>query len=264
MIKLKARTIPEDLSKGQLTWTANLINLIKKFGDYNTIPAAEKKEALQYYNLDGVKKQLKATSNSKCFFCESYIGHIDYPHIEHFWPKSLYPKYTFKWSNFLLACGRCNIPKDNFDTKLNPFINPILDNPEDFLAYNELRIIVNPLTPNYDKSFNTIEHCDLRRTTLYRLRAPLRISFNELEYDLEIIINEYNKLLQHNAKMKRALKIHDALNNLKDLCSWKSQYAGYVRDMVRKSEIINDALQIIESHFDDLGIQSYEIYQNYG
>ncbi len=87
----------------------------------------------------------------------------------------------------------------------------------------------------------------------------LRISFNELEYDLEAIINDYNDLSQKNAKMKRVLKVYDSLNNLKNLCSWKSQYAGYVRDMVRKSEIMNNALLIIENHLEDLGIQSYKI-----
>lgn len=260
MIQLKARPIPDDLALGQLKWTAELINLVKKYKKYSKIPESEKSAILQNYNINGVKKSLKEMSNNKCCYCESKIDHVDFPHIEHFWPKSRYPKYAFKWSNLLLACKKCNLPKNEYDTKSNPFIHPVLDNPEEYLSYSELRIIVNPASPNKIKSKNTIEKCDLKRTNLFRLRANLLIEFNELEDEIDNITNEYKKLLQKRAQLKRVNKLHNSLDNLKTLCANESQYAGYVRFMARNSVVTNEAIKIINTHRNELGLsRKYEI-----
>ena len=47
----------------------------------------------------------------RCGYCEDSVG----DEIEHIRPKNLYPKRTFVWENYLLACGGCNRAKgDNF------------------------------------------------------------------------------------------------------------------------------------------------------
>ena len=47
----------------------------------------------------------------RCGYCEDSVGN----EIEHIRPRSLYPKRTFVWENYLLACGGCNRAKgDNF------------------------------------------------------------------------------------------------------------------------------------------------------
>jgi uncharacterized protein (TIGR02646 family) len=45
----------------------------------------------------------------RCMYCEDSKA----DEIEHVRPKSLYPEHTFRWPNYLLACGPCNGPKGN-------------------------------------------------------------------------------------------------------------------------------------------------------
>ncbi len=45
---------------------------------------------------------------NKCAYCESYLMHVSYGHIEHFKPKAKYPQYCFSWDNLLLGCEVCN------------------------------------------------------------------------------------------------------------------------------------------------------------
>ncbi len=45
----------------------------------------------------------------RCMYCEDAPAN----EVEHVRPKSLYPELTFRWENFLYACGPCNGPKNN-------------------------------------------------------------------------------------------------------------------------------------------------------
>jgi uncharacterized protein (TIGR02646 family) len=260
MIQLKFREIPKDLAAGQQEWTEQLIHLVTMHKTYAKIPQHEKDEVLKNYNLPGVKKALGKMSSSKCCYCESLIDHIDFPHIEHFLPKSKYPKYAFKWTNLFLSCKKCNLKKKEFDTKVNPFINPVRDNPEEYLSYSELRIIPNPTSPDPLKSINTINRCNLRRRELFRLRAKLLIEFNELEDALEEIIEKYQGLTKKDAKLKRLVKIHEALENHKFSCAEDSPYAGYVRYMSAHSKIVSTGIDIINKNLAQLGIHSFKLH----
>ncbi len=86
--------------------------------------------------------------NGFCNYCEGNKA----TDIEHIYPKSFFPEYTFEWENYLLACGQCN--QDKLDKcfvidetgeihvtkrgqepiyKTIAFINPRKENPYDFL-----------------------------------------------------------------------------------------------------------------------------------
>lgn len=45
----------------------------------------------------------------RCSYCEDSLA----DEIEHIYPKNLFPEVTFRWSNYLYACGPCNGPKSN-------------------------------------------------------------------------------------------------------------------------------------------------------
>jgi hypothetical protein len=49
------------------------------------------------------------SGNRRCAYCEDSFA----DEIEHMRPKDLYPEEVFEWTNFLLACGPCNGPKNN-------------------------------------------------------------------------------------------------------------------------------------------------------
>jgi hypothetical protein len=45
----------------------------------------------------------------RCAYCEDSLA----DEIEHILPKNLFPEATFRWGNYLFACGPCNGPKSN-------------------------------------------------------------------------------------------------------------------------------------------------------
>ncbi|WP_224370718.1 retron system putative HNH endonuclease [Hyalangium versicolor] len=101
----------------------------------------ERERALSRYRHDDIKAALKTAFHGKCAYCESFILHIDYPHIEHFRPKSKYPNKAFDWSNLLLACGVCNGSEhkgDEFPLKADkgPLVNPCAEEPATHLSFD--------------------------------------------------------------------------------------------------------------------------------
>jgi uncharacterized protein (TIGR02646 family) len=54
-----------------------------------------------------------------CIYIEEITGDAT---VEHFKPKSLYPKQIYEWDNYLLVCGTMNGRKSNFEDVLNPFL----------------------------------------------------------------------------------------------------------------------------------------------
>lgn len=45
----------------------------------------------------------------RCAYCEDSAA----DEVEHILPKNLFSQHSFKWSNYLFACGPCNGPKSN-------------------------------------------------------------------------------------------------------------------------------------------------------
>ena len=105
--------------------------------------------------FDSLKLKLAAmcSGNRRCAYCEDSFA----DEIEHMRPKDLYPQHAYVWSNYVLACGPCNGPKNNkFAVLTNPLaliditrernapvippvngrsalIDPRVENPIDFL-----------------------------------------------------------------------------------------------------------------------------------
>jgi hypothetical protein len=73
----------------------------------------EKKKKGENVEIEGyapsdVKKELIKIFNNKCAFCESDISTGHHYDTEHFRPKNKYYWLAYEWSNFLLACRKCN------------------------------------------------------------------------------------------------------------------------------------------------------------
>ncbi|WP_296269249.1 hypothetical protein [Pseudomonas sp. UBA6562] len=49
------------------------------------------------------------SGNARCVYCEDSLAY----EIEHMRPKDLFPEVCYAWSNYVLACGPCNGPKNN-------------------------------------------------------------------------------------------------------------------------------------------------------
>ncbi|HEY0050938.1 MAG TPA: hypothetical protein VGB68_16715 [Pyrinomonadaceae bacterium] len=153
------------------------------------------------YGHKEVKEKLIKAQKEKCFLCESRVRHISYGDVEHFRPKAAYcqddademhkPGYywlAYNWKNLFLACQICNqrFKKNLFPLEDNSkrvtshsedinqekplFINPVEDNPEDFISFRG----VMPFAINGNlKGQLTIENAGLKRPELVENRREL-------------------------------------------------------------------------------------------
>ena len=257
MIKTILTNIPQVLHDNHKAWTDELLLLVNQHGGYDKIPKESKDKAVNKYRHSDIQDSVIAMTKGKCVFCESFIETVDYPNIEHFHPKSLYPEHAFEWGNLFPSCRKCNIPKGNTDTKnTTPLIHPSNDDGEEYFEFKELKIHVKAAAPNRIMAANTIKSCDLHRITLSRQYSELQLAFYSVERNLDDIIEHYNTLAQNAAKIKLALQLQNAIDNLKDQSGYFKQYSGFMRHLIRNSPTISSSLQIINLHKEELGLSA--------
>lgn len=86
------------------------------------------------WNKEYIKKALLGMSNNKCCYCECDVSEESkYMEVEHYYPKSIFPKKVLEWDNLLPSCKRCNGQKSNHDTSSDPIINPVSNIPSEHL-----------------------------------------------------------------------------------------------------------------------------------
>lgn len=105
----------------------------------------------KYKPYSDAKNPLVANIGEYCSYCEKPASD-EAVHIEHIQPKDIYKNLEFKWSNFLLACQRCNGSdnKGKKDVVLNNIHLPHLNNSMLSIQYGIGGIVqIHPkLTPN--------------------------------------------------------------------------------------------------------------------
>jgi len=120
------------------------------------------------YGHADVKTTLVAMQHGKCCYCESDVRHVSPGDVEHYRPKSAsqqtentplekpgYYWLVYAWGNLLFACDYCNrsckknfFPLDVHSTYCRShnedlsqerplLIHPVIDNPQDFIAYRD-------------------------------------------------------------------------------------------------------------------------------
>ena len=111
--------------------------------------------------------------NGLCCYCESAVGIVDHPNIEHRKPKRPFPNYTYRWNNLHLACQKCNTPKGiKFDTN-QPILDAVEDVPiADYIGYdiNQTGVWRKPITR---RGKTTIDHTQLNRDPLRTARVKI-------------------------------------------------------------------------------------------
>lgn len=256
MIKIYKRDEPEILADNKARWTADLLDLVKKYGSYSDIPKKEKEYAIKNYSHPDVVSALKGESGkAKCVYCESYVDVTCYANIEHFHPKSICPNETFEWDNLFVGCTVCNTPKNNFDTSKEAFVHPVKDNPEDYLTFDDLVYI--PKSKKgiaFQKARNVINNCNLERIPLARKHAEIQYTFMATKDALVKKIENYCRRRKDSKRLQDAVDILISLNTLSQEASDGAEYAGYMRYLLRKFPVIKEAVDIINMHKDDLGL----------
>ncbi|GIZ08066.1 retron system putative HNH endonuclease [Flavobacterium sp. UMI-01] len=223
MIQVARIQKPEVLVQNAKNWTVEYLNAKAIYDNSNT---PENKKTFQNiekrYNHLEVKTSLKQMFKKKCAFCESHITHVDYGQIEHFKPKSKYPDLCFEWNNFLLSCSICN-GKANKGDKFplaqegGPFINPVDENPEDFLKFefdNTTKTFL--IFPKNNRAVTTIKELGLNRDDLVEYRT----------IELFKIMNILDLILDKNQD--------EVLEEFVDMFTEKDQYYAFIKAIFKK------------------------------
>lgn len=109
---------------------------------------------------DAIKCGLLGMTHNKCAYSEAPLGENGNPwEVEHFYPKGLYPKKVVEWGNLLPSCKICNSRKVSLDVKVQPIVNPLRDDPKEYLYVEYFRFYPNP--KNKEVGRRTIDSLNL-------------------------------------------------------------------------------------------------------
>lgn len=79
-------------------------------------------------------------SNSKCAFSEQKLNtESAYAEVEHFKCKEKYIEEVAHWGNLLPMCKKCNTTKGDWDVGQEYIVNPLVDDPKDYLYVKAFR-----------------------------------------------------------------------------------------------------------------------------
>jgi uncharacterized protein (TIGR02646 family) len=162
MRRIEKLAAPDILRDNADNWTQELLAAAVGSDEFSNIQSR--------YRHREIREQLRRETSGKCAYCESLIGAVAYPHIEHMRPKHLHRELTFHWINLTLACPVCNVNKSNDDATEENFVNPYADNTE-----ARFRFIAGFMTcqPDDLPARNMVNWLDLNRGDLVIQRTEV-------------------------------------------------------------------------------------------
>jgi len=285
MIKIdKSKFIPSKLNNEGVIETNKLKLLYEKSPDDFTSSVMKSKKAVSRFTFDNkiygdnsVKNQLIQDQNEKCCFCEAVFNANGFGDVEHFRPKAAYkvgkqlkyPAYywlVYDWENLMFSCQKCNqefkanefpvlnentrvknhLDTNQIDNELNILINPIKENPENYIyfLYEIPKPKINLNLQDKLRASETIRIFGLARKELNRDRLEylkiLKILKPFLNFDLT------NQAAIENAK--NVFKISD--NELKENIT--NAITIYANSVKKSSKFAG----MVRSNFPDLKINN--------
>ena len=211
----------------------------------------DKKQTLEVKPLwsqdDKVKRFLHQSQYGKCCYCERKRDQKGDSDVEHFRPKaklkenskhSGYWWLAYSWDNLLLSCKKCNNRKnvsfplkdeskralsedDDLTKEEHILINPLTENPEDFIMYD---------IPKDDKDtlmIKAIGKCERGDKTVNVLTG---INDTELLMERAESFKDYHILNKCFLKMKNNLEVKTEIcKRIKEKIESGSQFAGFAR-----------------------------------
>jgi uncharacterized protein (TIGR02646 family) len=191
MQNVKRLAKPKVLERNVKNWTKTLLDQIELS---KTTGVPVKDTFYNKYNKKEIRDTLNKMYQNRCCYCESKIGIVDFPHIEHRKPKRAkngippvpYPESTYDWDNLHLACQKCNNAKGTQYDIISPILDSVIDIPIESHFTYYLGVDGLLWTPKTRRGTTTMEHADLNRTELASARLAV---FNEV-YNQLIMIND--------------------------------------------------------------------------
>ncbi|MDY4010707.1 MAG: retron system putative HNH endonuclease [Fusobacterium gastrosuis] len=187
MLKVNKRTEPIEFTEYKRK------NKIINWDSYNY----EIKEKLR-------KNLLEEQEESRCPYCEIKIS-LENSHIEHIKPKDKFPAHLSDYRNLISCCNdnkRCGASKENKWNDL--FINPVLENPEEYFKYDIKTGKILPTDNSgakYDKANITIEFLNLNESRICDARKNYIIQFLKADLSIRNYLNYYPSLKRYLEKI---------------------------------------------------------------
>ncbi|MBQ9267549.1 MAG: TIGR02646 family protein [Clostridia bacterium] len=189
MHKVERNQAPESLIRKNEKYLSNLDNGKNMNKPWDSLSDKNRKEVLQ---------SLEEMYHGCCAYCESDVEAVSNPHIDHFRPKSLFPRLVFEYSNLNYACQKCNQYKlDKWDES---FFSPTDEDPEEHIRF--VREAAIPLDERGNKMIEVLklnrEKVIARRREKYNTMAEsIRVAneqFNEIDYTNQVTLKFFIKL----------------------------------------------------------------------
>lgn len=181
MHNIKRYIEPSVLKTNKTKWTNELLDELKnKNNIYKDVDSSFKKHYKHVTVIDTLIK-MNGGGSGFCYYCEQRVGKTDYPEIEHFKPKSIFPSLCFDWRNLHLSCTKCNKKKGIKWNSKNPMIDPCDDATDvsDHLEYSLW--VIDPLTDNAITTIDALFLNDKKeRSELIEARKKVFIAILEV------------------------------------------------------------------------------------
>ncbi|PPD44727.1 MAG: HNH endonuclease [Methylobacter sp.] len=202
----------------------------------------------EYKNTDNsvwkkgyITKALLTMSFGKCCFCETKIDEESkYMEVEHFHPKSLYPDEVVLWINLLPICKRCNGKKSDHDTKLEPIIHPVRDDPKEHLKLKNYRFC--KLTELGESTISAVDLNDRQRLVNKRYEIG-----NKLIEELESLIQSTKDYITQPLTRRRN-KITGTLKNLMLEGCKESAYSATAATVILEDDNFQEIKRLFIMH----------------
>ena len=177
MLKVNKKSEPEEFTKYKSK------NKIINWDSFST----EIKQILKQYLLE-------EQENRCCPYCEIEINLYN-SQIEHIKPKDKFPKLLTEYDNLLACClesKRCGNSKANKWDEL--FINPVIENPEDYFEYDIKTGKIIPIfkeKEKFEKAEYTIDLLNLNDNRLCNIRRKYILEFLSYSSNNENNLSDY-------------------------------------------------------------------------
>ena len=219
MINRTRPDIPQSLRRNSSKWRRKLleqVSISKRTG--KKVPD----RYLSKYKKNDVKLALAAMYENLCCYCDSLIGIVDFPHIEHRKPKDpgLFPEAAFDWDNLHLACTRCNNAKSNKWNRAYPSLDAVTDIP---ITHHLDYYLDGTCVDKTRRGKTTRDHADLDRHEL--VEARINIATRVLQ-----VIEEIN-MRREGWRVEKAKRELAAMS--------KGQYGAFI-DYLKRAFPLND------------------------
>jgi hypothetical protein len=204
-----------------------------------------------------IQDAVRALAFGKCCFSEILLDtKSTYTEIEHFYPKDLYPNQVVEWGNLFPSSKKCNTTKGKTDTKKEVIVNPFVDNPRDYLYFQNFRL--------YAKNGsligkNTIEIVALNdRLHFVNPRAIATLKVLDLLEDFDNTYIQNNELVKLSGR-KKTIRIQRIKGYLSDI-NRRTEFSACIATAVKDSANYQSIIAYFKNN--NLWDQEFQSYQD--